>query len=937
MKCFFFLLIPAAAFAVELPPPANRAVDFVKDIQPLFESSCVKCHAKGKDRGGLSLETREGFFKGGDTGEAMIPGNSAKSLIAELVASDDPEAAMPQRGKRWTPDQIGLLRAWIDQGAKWPDGVVFSKPAPQNLTPRKVEAPAGQGNPVDRILARYFAEHGVKPADPVGDAAFARRVYLDTVGLLPTAEQLEAFEKDPTEGKRAALVRSLLADKRGYADHWLTFWNDLLRNDYKGTGFIDGGRKQITGWLHTALRENKPYDRFVAELVSPDYASEGFTSGILWRGNVNASMLPPMQAAQSVSQVFLGVNLKCASCHDSFVNDWALADCYGLAAVYTDDKLELVRCDKPQGKTAKVRFLYPEIGAIEANLDRGARTQRLAELMVSPKNGRLSRTVVNRLWSRLLGRGLVEPLDDMDKPAWNRDVLDWLAEDLIANQWDLKHTIEVILTSRAYALPSVEGPKDEKEDFIFKGPLTRRMTAEQFSDAVTSLAGDWAKLPSSLEFDFGADDLEGGLTMPKWIWTDESLDLGPQRDAVQKARGWLASASNALDAAKQMADAAAAAGPEKIAAANAELANAVEKLKLAQGQLDIAAKVKAVGDPGVVKVRPADDRHRIVFRRNFKLAQPVTEAYAMLAATQAFDVAVNGTHAKAPLNDNFRLGRVKIYNIGPMLKPGDNVIAISVMSHTEKGMNTTEREKYPESTNHLNRTPGMAFHTGITLAGKHAPVELGTDNQWRVFRAPDAAWANPKFDDKTWPSAVVLPFGVPPVDEGPSLEPVKRMDFANIPIDLGPILRPAVSTAAHAGKIRAPLLAADPLQLALDRPNREIVTPARITAATTIQALELTNGSTLDTRLQSAAKKLQPIIEKAAAESGSNLRAYSEEKEVLASIGWIDRIYRGTLGRTPSDAEKKLVLELLCAEPMPASIADFLWILVNHPEFQLIN
>ena len=918
MKSLAFFLLPALAFAAQLPPSADRPVDFVKDIQPLLESSCVKCHAKGKDRGGLSLETHEGLLKGSDTGEVVVPGNSAKSLIIELVASDDVETLMPRRGKRFTPEQVGLLRAWIDQGAKWPLGITFSKPAPNNLAPRKVEAPAGEGNPVDRVLARYFAENGVKPAEPEGDAAFARRVYLDTIGLLPGAEQLDAFEKYTAGDKRASLVRALLSDKRGYADHWLTFWNDLLRNDYKGTGFIDGGRKQITGWLHAALRENKPYDRFVAELVNPGYASEGFTSGILWRGNVNASMRPAMQAAQSVSQVFLGVNLKCASCHDSFVNDWALADCYGLAAVYTDEEMELVRCDKPQGKKAKVRFLYPEIGAIDANLDRGARTQRLAELMVSPKNGRLSRTIVNRLWARLLGRGIVEPLDDMDKPAWNRDLLDWLAEDLIAHGWDLKHTVEMILTSRAYALPSVEGPKDEKDAFVFKGPLTRRMTAEQFSDAVTSLTGDWAKLPSSVEFDFGADDLEGGLALPKWIWTDEPLDLGPQREAVQKARGWIASAAGNLDKANQSATAAITGGPEQIAAANAVIATAMERLKSAQEQLKIAATVKAVGDPGVVKVRPADDRHRVVFRRHFSLAQPPAGAVAMVAASQTFDLTVNGKNAKAALNDGFRLGRVKLYDIAPLLKSGDNLIAISVMSHTEKGMNTTEREKYPESTNHLNRTPGVAFHTHITLEGKHAPVQIGTDEKWRVFRAPDGTWFDVKLDDKNWRAAVPLPFGVAPVDEGASLEPIKRKDFANIPIDFGPILRPAVSTAAHAGKIRAPLLAADPLQLALDRPNREIVTPARITAATTIQALELTNGSTLDARLKSAAKKLQPDAAKDPA-------------------AWIAHTYRSLLNRDPAVEEKQIALEILGNEPKLEALADLLWAIVNLPEFQLIN
>ena len=911
-------LLPIAALAAELPPSANHPVDFLKDIQPLLEAACVKCHGKGKDSGGFSLETRESFFKGGDTGPAAVPGNSAKSLVLELVAGLDPDNVMPQRGKRWTAEQVGLLRAWVDQGAKWPEGFTFAKPPARNFVPRKVELPPGDGNPVDRVLAPYFAECGIKPPEPVADAAFARRVYLDTIGLLPNAEQLDAFEKDTASDKRPSLVRSLLADRRGYADHWLTFWNDLLRNDYKGTGFIDGGRKQITGWLHAALMNNKPYDRFVAELVNPNYASEGFTSGILWRGNVNAAMRPPMQAAQSVSQVFLGVNLKCASCHDSFVNDWGLADCYGLAAVYSDEELELVRCDKPQGRKAKVRFLYPEIGSITAGLDRAGRTQRLAELMLSPKNGRLARTVVNRLWARLLGRGLVEPLDDMEKPSWNGDLLDWLAEDLVAHGWDLKRTIEVILTSQAYALPPVEAPKDEKSAFVFRGPLTRRMTAEQFSDAVTSLGGEWARLPSSLEFDFGADDLEGGLTMPRWIWTDEPLDLGPQRESIQKARGWLASAAANLDAANQKATAAIANGPEQLAAANAAIAQAAEKLKSAQEQLTAAATVRIVGDPGEVKVRPDSDKHRVVFRRHFKLAQPATEAHAMLAASQAFDLSVNGSTAKAALNDSFRNGRVKIYDIRPMLKPGDNVIAISVWSHTDKGMNTTEREKYPESINHLNRTPGMAFHTRIVLAGRHAPVQIGTDDQWHVFRAPDGAWANPKLDDTNWHAAVQLPFGVSPADEGPSLQPVKRKDFANITIDLGPILRGAVSTAAHAGAIRSPLLASDPLQAALDRPNREIVMPARLTAATTIQALELTNGSTLDTRLKKAAAKSLPDA-------------------VKDPVAWIERAYRAMLSRTPAAKEKQIALELLGAEPKAEAVADFLWAIVNLPEFQLIN
>ncbi|HSU68065.1 MAG TPA: DUF1549 domain-containing protein, partial [Tepidisphaeraceae bacterium] len=421
----------------QLPPTASHPVDFAKEIKPLFEASCVQCHAKGKDKGGFSIETREAFLKGGDDGPVAVLGKSGESSVVKMVAAIDPDSVMPKKGTKWTAEQVGLLRAWIDQGMQWDPKITFAKPQPLNLTPREVALPqGGSSHPVDRLMAAYFKANGIEAPAVVEDRVFCRRAYLDVVGLLPPVAQLDAFVADHGADKRARLVRTLLDNNRGYADNWLTFWNDLLRNDYRGTGFIDGGRRQISGWLYTALLENKPYDRFVAELVNPNKDSEGFSRGIIWRGSVNASQLPPMQAAQNVSQVFLGVNLKCASCHDSFVSDWTLADAYGLAAVYSDDTLELIHCDKPTGKTAAPKFLYPQVGALDPALSRPQRLARLASLMTSRQNGRLSRTIVNRLWARLLGRGLVEPLGEMEKPAWNADLLDWLADDLVAHRYD---------------------------------------------------------------------------------------------------------------------------------------------------------------------------------------------------------------------------------------------------------------------------------------------------------------------------------------------------------------------------------------------------------------------------------------------------------------------------------------------------------------------
>ena len=486
--------------AAQLPPAAGHAVSFSREIKPIFEASCINCHGRGKDKGGFRVDTRETTLKGGDSGPAVLPGKSAESLIIALVQGVDPDNIMPRKGSRLTTEQVGLLRAWIDQGAPWDAQVTFGRVEPVNLKPRLPAIPPATkaANPIDRFLEPYFAAHNIKPPRTVNDRLFARRAYLDVIGLLPPPEELETFVADRSRDKREWLVERLLADDRSYAEHWLSFWNDLLRNDYKGTGYIDGGRKQITTWLYSALLTNMPYDKFVAELVNPTPDSEGFTKGIVWRGVVNASQTPQMQTAQNIAQVFMGVNLKCASCHDSFINDLTLADAYGLAGIYADGPLEMVRCDKPTGKKAELKFLYPELGAIDPTADKPTRLKRLAQIVTQRQDARLTRTLVNRLWQRFMGRGLVEPVDDMEKMAWNPDLLDWLAEDFAAHSYNMKHLIRQILTSRAYQLPAVNvGEQQQQQDFVFRGPAVRRLSAEQFRDALTCLTGAGYSSPAT--------------------------------------------------------------------------------------------------------------------------------------------------------------------------------------------------------------------------------------------------------------------------------------------------------------------------------------------------------------------------------------------------------------------------------------------------------
>ena len=793
---------PSADSISRLPPASTRKVDFVRDVQPILESSCIKCHARGKAKGGWRIDTRADALQPGDSGPALVAGNSAQSRLVHLVAGTDPDDVMPQKGTRLTPEAVGLLRAWIDQDLPWPDTVSFAKPPARNLVPRQPEIPGSpESNPIDILVDRYFKATGQTAPARVDDRLFARRVHLDTLGLLPSPAALEAFLKDRSPDKRTRLVRRLLGNNAQYAQHWLTFWNDLLRNDYRGTGYIDGGRKPISTWLYAALRDNKPYDQFVRELVDPTDASEGFTKGIVWRGEVNASMTPAMQAAQNIGQVLMGVNLKCASCHDSFIDDWQLSDAYGLAGIYANDRLQMVQCDKPTGKYAPLKFLFPELGEINAGAARPERLKRLAEIITSPQNGRLSRTIVNRLWARLMGRGLVEPLDVMQNPAWDPDLLDALAEDLVAHRWDLKRTLELILTSKAYQLPALSLPEKPEERFVFRGPGIRRLSAEQFRDAIGSITGVWQDRPEGglealLVNQDGARVLE---TDPFWIWSHPHGATG-----VPPGTNW--------------------------------------------------------------------------FRKTLVLDALPKEGTLWIFADNSARAFVNGTRAKGTESGDW--SQPSVLDLRPLLKAGTNIIAIEAINGGD-GANPA----------------GLLVYGKIrgSKAKPNAVRDIASDASWTVSTSPSGSWTDAT-PTGNWSKAQVL----------------GGLDLA--PWSVGPRVAQAVARAQTPDQVRASLTSADPLSLALGRPNREQVTTVRASTPTTIQALELTNGNTLSQLLQKGADQL-----------------LAKHPDGAGLTRWV---FTQGLSRPPSKKELELAVSLVGRKPSREGVEDLLWSVTLLPEFQ---
>ncbi|WP_236976104.1 DUF1549 domain-containing protein [Membranihabitans maritimus] len=467
----------------------------LNNVRAVFAHKCYKCHSSDKMEGELRLDEKEFVFKGGENGEILIPGDPENSdIVRRINLPEGHDDVMPSKGKLLSEEEKSLIALWIQNGAIWPEGAegqgIFRV---ADLAPREPNVPVDSRNfenKVDVWVDAYFREHGIEWRDVVDDKTYLKRIYLDIVGLLPEPEEIESFARDDDPEKRKKKVLELLSRDADYTLHWLSFWNDILRNDYTGTGYITKGRFSITEWLYRALEENKSYDAMVKELLSPSEESRGFIAGIQWRGTVNASQRTEMQAAQNVAQVMLGLNLKCASCHDSFISDWKLEDAYAFANIFADSTLEINRCDKPIGKYAGTRIMWEELGAIDSTATRKKKMEQLSERLVQPENGRLYRTIVNRYWAQLMGRGIIEPVDEMDNLPWSQDLLDWLAVDFEEKGSDLKDLIFQIVTSRIYQMPTVEiaDPADLKaEDFVFKGMVRRRVTAEQFSDAVSQV------------------------------------------------------------------------------------------------------------------------------------------------------------------------------------------------------------------------------------------------------------------------------------------------------------------------------------------------------------------------------------------------------------------------------------------------------------------
>jgi hypothetical protein len=363
--------------------------------------------------------------------------------------------------------------------------------------------PSPEQNFIDGLVDAKLQRMKLLPSGPADDAEFLRRVSLDIAGVPPTINEVNAFLADTTEpvAKRAAIVDRLLS-RPAYVEHWTLKWSDLLLNRRKTV--TEQGVWAFRNWIRQSIATNKPYDQFASELM---------TAGGSTLENPAANYFriarEPKLVMENMTQVFLGTRFNCNQCHDHPFERWTQNQYYELAAyfaevgrrslpggdefVFTNTSPEAV-VNPSTNQAATPKFPFSHAGAISPDAHR---REQLSQWLTAKENPYFARSIVNRCWSYFLGRGIIDPVDDIraSNPASNPELLDALTTDFTDNGYDLKRLIRLICTSATYQRSLETNRWNEDDSMNYSHAVPRRLSAEQLYDSIIQATGAPRALP----------------------------------------------------------------------------------------------------------------------------------------------------------------------------------------------------------------------------------------------------------------------------------------------------------------------------------------------------------------------------------------------------------------------------------------------------------
>jgi hypothetical protein len=380
----------------KLPPPVHRTVDFTKDIKPILEANCLQCHGPDKQKSSFRLDQNEAALKGGETYAPDIrPGKSSESPLIHFVAGLVPDMKMPAKGEPLSAEQVGLLRAWIDQGAKWSEeGQIASAPTHWSLKPvvrppvPKIPGKVRSSNPIDGFIFNKLAESKLTPSPTADRRILIRRLYFDLIGLPPSPEEVAVFEKDKSPDAYEKLVEQLLASPR-YGERWARHWLDVVR--FAETSGFEVNTPRPNAWPYrdyviNAFNGDKPYDRFLAEQIAGDVLGEDAATGFLVAGpedlvkspdpvltsNQRADELHDM--VSTTGSALLGLTVGCARCHNHKFDPISQKEYYSLKAIFEgvrhgERKMKSADSAKNEKELVQKRARLSEIDATLLNFE----------------------------------------------------------------------------------------------------------------------------------------------------------------------------------------------------------------------------------------------------------------------------------------------------------------------------------------------------------------------------------------------------------------------------------------------------------------------------------------------------------------------------------------------------------------------------------------
>jgi hypothetical protein len=542
------------------PPSAEQVRFFENEVLPILKANCFKCHGIGKARGGLSLASRAGVLKGGDRGPAVSLTQPDESVLLKAIHYQG-SLEMPPDG-RLKPAEVATLTKWVRAGLPYPDdgpAPVVASPKGLRVTDadrqywayrpaRRPEPPAVKNrawvrNPIDAFILAGLEAKGLSPNPEADRRALARRVHYDLTGLPPAPEEIDAFVSDPAPDAYERLIDRLLASPQ-YGEKWARHWLDLVR--YGETNGFEFDRAKPFVWRYRdyaidAFNRDLPYDQFVREQLAGDrlaavtprtLTATGYYLLGQWDDGAADRVLQRYEALDSIlsttGQVFLGMSLGCARCHDHKRDPIPQRDYYRLLAFFhnlgdlTGRKAQRVRPQgsgpaldvlavseresaptyvllrgNPRAQGDRVEAGFPEV------LARGPREKAppqqgrlaLANWLTDADNPLTARVLVNRLWQHHFGRGIVSTPNDFGKlgePPTHPELLDWLASEFVAGGWRVKRMHRLLMTSSAYRM-SVRGTEralrlDPANTQFWRFNL-RRLSAEEVRDSMLSVSG----------------------------------------------------------------------------------------------------------------------------------------------------------------------------------------------------------------------------------------------------------------------------------------------------------------------------------------------------------------------------------------------------------------------------------------------------------------